>query len=495
MRVIFLAVLAWSAGASAAGRTVVLASGDCRDFDVLDLTQSLSTELSRRLGSDALDPNLALEKLRPTPTSTLEAVRHALDAAQTQFYDGKHEKALDGARGVEKELEKLTPSLETWKLQAQALVLEGLVLRALNDKAGSDEAWHKVLAREKDYQLDHDLYTPATLKQFEQMRRDAAKTARAELSVRSTPAGAEVLLDGRPMGKTPWHAALMAGTYRVSLASGEQRSFVHEVQLNRAVDLQVDLGFEAAVQPRRPLCIASEKKAGLDPAVRLAALAGAEQAVVVRNESPPGEEGFLAVTVVEVKQGATVRVGGMKVPQAHTPQGVTSLADFLLTGHSAPPVVPLDARPTVAAAPAPGAPVAEAEPLVPPPPPAVEATASAHGSFGRVASYGLMGVGAAAVVGGLVVFATGGGDRDALGKLIDANGNLPPQGSAGYQSALSLLSKTDANQNLTLGLCIGGGVAAAAGAVLFFLLPTDAPVHAQLLVGRDGAWAGLGGSF
>jgi len=493
MRVILLTAL-WATTAFAGERTLVLAAGDCHDFDVLDVTTALSNELGGRLGGDALDSGLALDRLRPQPTSTVEAVRHALDAAQTKFYDGKHDVALEGVRSAEKEIERLPATAETWKLQAQALVLEGLVLRALNDTKGSDEAWRKVLSRDKDYALDRDLYTPSTLKQFEQVRKDSARALRVELSVRSSPAGAEVLIDGRSMGKTPWHAALIAGTYRLVLVSGEQRSFAHEVVLNKAVELQVDLPFEAAVQPRRPLCVSAPPQSAIDSGVRLAAVAGAEQAMVVRNESPSGEAGFISVTVVDVKKGSTLRVGGMKLQQAHTPQGVSSLADFLVTGKSTPPVVTFDGTRPVEAV---------AQKTAEPPPPALAAssepvvTASASGGTPatRLFSFGLMGVGGASLVTGLVVFAAGSSDRSELSKLIDANGALPPKGSAGYTRAVSLLSSTQTNLNLTLGLCIGGGVVAIAGAALYLLFPPESELHAQLGVGRGGGWAGVSFDF
>jgi hypothetical protein len=149
-----------------------------------------------------------------------------------------------------------------------------------------------------------------------------------------------------------------------------------------------------------------------------------------------------------------------------------------------------------ATAPAPAAaqtstPIADPAPL----PPEATVTASGNTPGARLLSYGLIGVGAASLITGLVVYATGGSDRSELSKLIDSSGNLPMKGSADYDRALSLLSKTDTNLNLTLGLCIGGGVVAIAGVVLFLLFPPDSDVHASVMVGRGGAWAGFSWGF
>ncbi|MFT3841143.1 MAG: PEGA domain-containing protein [Myxococcaceae bacterium] len=481
--------------AVASGRTLVLASGDCRDFDLLDVTGSLTNELSSRLGPDALDPKLVLEKLRPQPTSTAEAVRHALDTAQTQFFDGKFQPALEGARAAQREIERLPPSNETFKLLALSWALEGVTLRALNDKAGSDEVWKRLLSLDKDFSLDRDLYPPTTLKQFDQVRKEAGRISRVELSVRSPTPGAEVLVDGKPMGKTPLKVQLPAGSYWVTLANGDLRSFSHEVQVAKAAEVQIDLAFESAVQTRRPLCVTAEQKNAIDQGMKLAALAGAEQAMVVRNESPSGEAGFISVTVVEVNKGNTSRVGGMKMQQAHTPQGVSSLADFLVTGKYVPPVVAYDGSKPIetAAAPAPASSTAASSAVSAPP----EATVTASGGTpgARLLSYGLIGVGGAALITGLVVYATGGSDRSELSKLIDSNGNLPAKGTMGYDRSLQLLSSNDTNLNLTLGLCIGGGVVAIAGAALFLLFPSDSDVHATVSFGRGGAMAGFSYRF
>ena len=486
-------------------RTLAVASGDCRDAELLNAATSFSDAIGSRIGAEAVDPAGVLERFRPRPTSNLDDVKRQVDAAQTQFYSSQYDKALEGARSAQHELERMPPSVKPWKLTAQARVLEGLVLKAQNKKQEATDAFRRVLRIEPDFKLDPDYYTPATIAQLEQVRKETAKLKRVELSVTSTPPGAEVILDGQSVGKTPFKGNYLPGNYRVVLASGELTSFVYDVKLAKAEEVQVDFAFEGGLRNTLPLCVTAEAGQGYERALKLGARVNAEQVVVLRIESRSGEPGWATAVLLEVNKGTRLREGGMKAPNSRKSDGLAELAGFVLTGNGTARVVPFNGAPGVgAAAPIANTPVAEAEPehgpaidSVGPP---MEMRASRRGVGPRVGSVVLMAAGVIAVGIGTALYVSGGANRDSLARLLDANGNVPPVGTPEHDGALRMI---DQNNRTTLVSALAIGIGAAVlvtGFVLLLALPPQTDAQSPSISfffspERSSATAGVTGRF
>ncbi|HEY8945485.1 MAG TPA: PEGA domain-containing protein [Polyangiaceae bacterium] len=87
-----------------------------------------------------------------------------------------------------------------------------------------------------------------------------------QLSVLSVPEGATVLLDGRPVGVTPWTGETWPGRHRVNLvlAGHERTDDIVELDIHRAAEAQI------ALVAQRPVTRQSPKPApSLEPATRV----------------------------------------------------------------------------------------------------------------------------------------------------------------------------------------------------------------------------------
>ena len=227
-------LLAVSAGfsAQAGQRSIAIAVGDCREPELLNGATAFSDAVAGLLHTDAADPAALLERLRPRPTAGLEDVQRQVDGAQSSFYSGQLEPALEVTRNAIKSLERLAPSDAVTKQLVSARILEGLILKALNRKNDQLEAWKRVLRVQPDYKLDPDFHTPAAIAQFDALKKEVSKAKKVGLNVTSTPAGGSVFVDGVLVGKTPLkNAPFLPGTDRVAVVQGEQHSFVYDVKL------------------------------------------------------------------------------------------------------------------------------------------------------------------------------------------------------------------------------------------------------------------------
>jgi hypothetical protein len=485
-----------SAVAAAGPKSLAIASGECRDGDLNNGATAFADAVKGQLKADAMDGAAVLERLRPRPLAGLDETGRQIDAAQSQFYSNQLDHSLEVTRSALKSLERIAPSDAAFKQIAAARVLEGLVLKGQGKKNEQTDAWKRILRVQPEFALDTDYYTPATIQQFDALKKEMARGKRVPLSVQSTPAGATVFLDGAPVGKTPFKGAFPAGSYRLTLAQGDAQSFVYDVTLEQPFDKQIDLGFESTLYAQLPLCVRSST-ADYDRALRLAAIAGAERALVVRVESHNNEPGWVAAVLLDVQKGARVREGGMKVSDAKKGSGYADLVSFVLTGEPAK----LSLGQATAGAPEPqpwNPPVAAvSESAADPGPVAVETASASPGlrlGVGRIAALAAIGVGAITGIIGLGVYLGGGDARYHLGLCLTPDGSYDPSACPGtLQNVMDLSARVSDNRNTSLVLGGIGLAAVAAGAVLFFVLPAkDAPA-VSAMVTPQGAVVGLSG--
>lgn len=492
-----LAVL-FSTAAVAASHTVTIAAGDCKNADLAAAAGVFSATVSAR-SPDVLTGEAVLERFRPAPTVSAEDLGRQLDAAQTQFYSGSNDKALETLRQALAGIERLSVRADPWKLLSRGLLMQALVFKALGKKTEANEAQKRVLRIEPQLKLDADYYTPSMIQGFEALRKETQKAKKARLTITSQPTGSEVFVDGALLGKTPFSGELLPGDYRVSLANGEALSFTREVHVARDEALQIDLAFEGTLSPRLPLCVNTTGPQLIDTALKLAALAGADSAVVLRSESRNNEPGWVTATLLEVNKGSKLREAGIRFTGPKRNEALADLAGFVLTGKTGGAVV--------ATIPAPAAPAKSDAPISEPPKttptvaaapavvaePAATAEVSTRGKGGRIASFVLMVAGAGAAATGAAIYAGGGGDRASLDALIDSQGRLKT--GSNLTLAKELQAKVDTNGALTVGLLSSGGAVMAIGAAVFFLFPPESAPQLSVVPLKDGAWVGTRFSF
>ena len=312
---------------------------------------------------------------------------------------------------------------------------------------------------------------------------------------------ATVFLDGHPMGTTPLKLDLVPGAYRVAMTSGTMVSFPHRLEVPRDTKLSVDLAFEGSLGTQAPLCLSGDADAS---AVKLAQLVAAESVIVLRNLGKRGEPPYLSGTVFELASGTQERAGSVQ------PELLANLATFLVTGREMNGVAKSGAAPAVVSprvttatraepppvADAPRAEPEESAPLVLAPAREPTFTVPPGAPVGRIVSFTLIGLGAAAVLTGVIAYVAGAPDRERLFGISDSSGRLPPFATAPIvaNEALTLMQNIDTNRALSLSL-IGGGLGATAAGVVGAVLFPQSETKLSAGVTPSGASMQVRGAF
>ncbi|MBJ6764954.1 PEGA domain-containing protein [Myxococcaceae bacterium JPH2] len=500
-------LLVSSAPAGAAPRRMVISSGaDCADAELSSQAKAFADALRSRAETETLGATELSERLFPQAARSFEELRRQLDAARDHFYEGRNAKAGQLVEDALHDIARLPVGEARWRLHADAQLLLALNLRAQGKAKESDAAFLQVLRLQPQYPLDPDLFAPSVRQAFDKVRRELTRTRKVKVSVKSTLPASEVYLDGLRVGQTPLQLELPAGTYDLALVKAGAHSFSRQVQVQGAdLPLLVDLAFEGAVSGSPFPCLASSDPSDertLAHAVRLGGALGVEEVILARLEHPSSGPKWFAATVLHVEGGQRLREGGFKTQGLDSPtEALSALVDFVTTGRSPSNLVVMNAsgkapweQPTAAPA-APSSALAPDAPVSPATEGLSRAAPSPTASRMRVASYATLGVGAAALGGAGVVRWMAQKDLNALKERQRQNGGvLTTDDAEAVRLREGLVKK---NQVLT-GLLIGGGVTAAAGAVLFLLSPTPgAPPPVTVGLGADdtGGWATMSGAF
>lgn len=487
-----------ASSAEAARKVLVVGAGDCREPTLTTSVKQFHDEARALLKTQLFEPDVVLDAVRARPQRSLQDVQRQVDSARTLLYGGENERGLELVRQALLELDKASPQVNPWPVTTAALLVQSQLYKNLDRAKDANEAYRRVLRIDPSFALDPDAYPPSTLQAFEAVRKEVTRAKKATLVVQSTPAGASVFVDGKELGKTPLKLELVPGSYRLGLMQDGRVSFRKPVEvkdLRRETTLQVDMAFEGAVSQQPPLCVSA---ADDDQARKLGALMVADEVIVVRNAATPGNPPYVTAVLYDAS-GHQSRNGGAG------PEAIGNLATFIVTGEQregvhkgttppAPEVVavtttsPDDAKATLEpkkdSAPAPRLqPSREPEPPAPLPP-----DVSASGpSTARIASYVLLGAGVATAVGGLIVYGTGAGDRDALASLTLGDGRLYPPGTSNHDNAVALMPRIDANRALAFTLLGAGAGVAVAGILGVVLFPGQATQVAVFPTGQGGA--------
>ncbi|MHB8875746.1 MAG: PEGA domain-containing protein [Myxococcaceae bacterium] len=469
------------AGPAAGPKTLAVATGNCADPELTGAMRVFTGELQQRLGPDAIDPEEVLRRFRPQPSMSLDELQALIQTAQSQYWAIEHQEAGQNVQRAMAELEKVSPLAHPWKQMAFALVIDGLVHRNLGRKLEMAESWRRVLRVEPGHKLDPGLYSPSVRAQFELLRKELAAGKKLTLSVNTPKPGAEVFIEGMPVGKTPFSEQFPPGRYRVAVARGESVSFGHLVKLEQDSAQLIDIEFEAALVGQAPLCIHSDGSTGR--ALRLAALAGADAVVVFR---------WANAVLVEVADGARVREGGFKTTSPARNQRLAELAAFVLSGTPSAAVVAVPAGGAAKAA-APGAAKSSAPAAATRPPVASPAARSTNRL--RLASYAVGGAGLLSLAAGGALWLSGAGDRTRLGQLTGASRSLPVAGTPDYHEAVRLVGTNRANASLSTGLSAAGGVALACGLGLFLYSGHGVSEEPELAIVPRSDGLGVAGRF
>jgi hypothetical protein len=499
--------------ASSSPRQAVIALGDCRDPDLVSVTRDLTGALAAN-GAVLPSPDEISDELAPASSRSIEELQRQLEAAQNEFYAGEMQKAEQALKTALTDIDKLPPSVAHFNLLATANLTYALLLKGTGRGAQADELFSQVLRLAPAYRMDPDYYSPGTRARFERIRRGLAAQGKKRLTVKSTPLGVEVNLDGKPVGHTPLTIDLPSGTYVLRLAKEGALSFPHPVQLNEDRTENVDFAFESSVDAERVPCVQQAADVrDVNGAARLANVLGAENAVVLRIDRAQTGPRWLTATLFSLPAGQKVREGSLKWERPnHAPDGLADLVTFLTTGEAAGKVVALKTdfaartelapkpAPVAAASPAPAPPVTTSRPelppfasppaaLTPPPLPAtspavVTERASSPMSGRQTAGLAMGGAGAVAVIAGALFDLKAHSEWNAFDSYY-ADGGAPNANE--IADAANLRDSARSKQTLGTAMLIGGAVLGGAGAYLYFTAPKRSGLAARLSIGASGA--------
>lgn len=471
--------------------TALIGGGDCKDAELVGYLRSFAEKLRPRFGSGMVELNATASRLRPSPNVNADEIARQLEAALSHFYSAEFKKAESLLETAMRDVVQLPNGDRRTRLQTDAWLLRMMLTREQRQAKESEEAMVQILRLRPDYKLDPVYYAPSVRADFEQVRKRMKKLPRAELSVRSSPSGADVFLDGARVGKSPVKLALPHGSYTLQVVKGEVASFMKSVELRAPVQVLVDLDFEGAVTTQPVPCIHEQNdEALLTKSVRLGSMVDVEQVVILAVERPAAGPSWLTATLVSVERGQKARQAGFKARgDASAEAALADLAEFIATGQATGNVVVAQAG----AGDTP-APVASAAPWSPPAPRlAPEAGPPPAWTTGPRRTLLLVGAGAA-----LVGFAGAGTLRLVAQPEIDElNGRLTPDGRivTGDARSEALVAALQAKGTVITGLLILGGAGVGAGAAAMLWPQQPQPV-AVTVIPTPTAWAvSVTGSF
>jgi hypothetical protein len=433
---------------------MAIASGDCEDFDLLDSGKLLEAALAERLGENLIDQQRLLEEFRARAGRSAEEIQGLLDSARMQYYASEYTKARSRIEDALAGIQMLPAGPGRWGLLVSAELLHGVVLRQIGENERAAEAFARVLRLDLRFQLDPDYYSPSICTEFDRIRDQLRQASKVRVEVRSNPSGADVFFDGLKLGITPLAGDFLPGTYEVIAAKSGATSRPHSLRVDKPELLHIDLDFEGMLSTNQMLCLShpSGEQSWIRAAVKLATLAGTEDAVVVRLQQHPGDSSWFSASLVSSQSGGKIREAAIKV-DGPTPatESVEKLADFIITGKAEGAIVVVDdARPSPA-------------PSILPRPPQVQSNQGSADGW-KIGSYASFGVSAAAGVSALVLILVNNADLSRLKSYQKPDGSL-----LDAPDVPGLVHAIDTHRNIATGLFLVSGATAASGVAFYFL--------------------------
>src|SRR5712692_6535099 len=477
-----LAMLLASNLCGAEPRLLVMASGDCQDFHLLESGKWLSGALKARLNEEVID-QAEVVKIFGVPSSrTPQEIQTLLDSARVQYYSSEYAKAKAKVEDALGEIRTLPAGPRHWALYVAAQLLHSLVLKQSGQTEEATAAFRRVLRLDPDLQLDPDYYAPSTCKDFDAVRAEVAGAARSSVSIRSHPSGADVFIDGKNVGTTPFTGDYLPGAYDLVVSKGSSVSRMHVVEIGKLEPIQVDLEFESLWNSREAFCLSEGRAEGawISGAVKIATLIGTEEVVVARlQRSNPGPS-WLTASLVSTETGGKIREAGFKVEGIGPDRSsFEKLADFIVTGKAEGSIVVLDSEKASA-------------PWVPKPVPEIVRKPRSSVNPWQVASYASLAGGGIAASSAVVLLILNEGDRKRLQRY-----RVPGGAIVDSPESRELVESINARRGLATGLLVASGVVAVSGIAFHILAKRRASAAIELSAAphRSGAAIFLAGSF
>jgi hypothetical protein len=319
-------------------RTAVIAAGDCPNPELDANVGRFEKKLGGQRAVSVVGEAELLVRVGREPSKSVEELQRQIESARQLFQRSQHRQAMKDLRATLEEIARLDPGERRWQLEVSARLLDALVDSQLPGKKSTDEAFGRVLRLDPTYKLERGQFTPSMVQRFEKLRRKMASARRGALEVTSSPSDAEVFLEGRSVGRTPYRGSFPEGSYQLQVGKDGTSSLQRDVRVPTRRAVHVDLQFEGTVLGARSLCLADapDQNAALSNAVKLGSMLDLDQVVLLRMERPH-QDSALGITVVDVSAGRSIRTGSLPMEGgAASDTGLAELARFVTTGKEMP---------------------------------------------------------------------------------------------------------------------------------------------------------------
>jgi hypothetical protein len=222
-------------------------------------------------------------------------------------------------------------------------------------KAGQAEPAQRAFARAADLGLkapEPGLLPPEVARALEAGLRAAVARPQGALRVHTIPAGAAVVVDGKPAGKAPASLQLPAGEHYVSVERFGYQPVTRRVQVGSGPAQLLELGLEPAATQTLTRQIEARRRTGLDlgDATVIGALArlrSAAEVLTVTREPLGGRERLVAARWVPEWRRAAVAEALLPADAAARRAAVLGLDAQLWPPALQPPPPPATRRPPV----------------------------------------------------------------------------------------------------------------------------------------------------
>jgi hypothetical protein len=340
------------------------------DAELAELAHQLRAACRDRIGGVEDVPTMRARLLGQASNATLSELDRAYGGALAVFQNGEFESALRTLHAIVEDLESLPETDDSYSqwVRAQLRLAHAALTIARDTEA--EEAFFALAKTEIGITPDPEQYSPSYRRRFDGIKAKVRALPARRLTVSSEGTPGTVFVNGRPMGTTPLALWLPAGTYRIGGRSGDLRvpSFGIDLRAEgRGVVLDFALADSLRVNAGPGLALPPARRG--DGIVRAGAWLVVDKVIAV-SRAFEGEAAFLLGSMYDVRRGALLREGSVRMVAGSVPAAnLGALAAFLLTGQSSRDV---KERIDVARAAAPQPP-----PAADPPPPATEAPARA----------------------------------------------------------------------------------------------------------------------
>ena len=333
-----LAAEAPDAGVVRPGSAAVVALGHCDDPANAITARAFRGLLATRLGPTLQSEVDTAAPLGGLDTRMLADVQHAVAEARAEFYKGRISTAATQLELLTSEVTRIPPSDARWAVERDAWTLLAQV-RAKSSRSSAEAALRRIYRVDPAYHPDTSLYPPSFRKVADEVRKQQARAETSRLDVAVSPAGTDVYLDGRKLGKAPVSLRLVPGSYRIEADFGH-RSLPRTVQVpdppQLAPPLELGAEVEGALYPDGGPCVepGKEPRAGLARAV---SLLGVDRLLGIHGEGP-AERRVLVLAELD-RSGAELREARARLsPGAPETEALAPLAELVATGRASPAV-------------------------------------------------------------------------------------------------------------------------------------------------------------